>query len=154
MSPVARTLLFWVMMIALAMVLWKMATKSPESKSSQAMSYSDFMSCVDANNIASVTLIESQSTAEIHGQLRQHIQAFTVTIPKEAILDLTERLRKQGVIVEVTENKEPAPANWSTLLVNFSPIILIVGIWIYMMRRMQNRRNPPQQGGPAGGALG
>jgi cell division protease FtsH len=28
-------------------------------------------------------------------------------------------------------------ANWVSLLINFSPILLIVGIWIFMMRQMQ-----------------
>ena len=70
-SPVVRTVLFWLMMIALAFVLWQMASRPDSQKSASAMSYSDFMSQVDKNNIASAKLVVSQDTAEIQGQLRQ-----------------------------------------------------------------------------------
>jgi hypothetical protein len=106
MSPV-RTFLFWLMMVALAAVLWKMANKSSEPAVGHPMSYSDFMNCVDQNDIAKVKLIESQSTAEIQGQLRRPPRNFTLTIPKETIPDLTERLQKQGTAVNVVESRSP-----------------------------------------------
>jgi cell division protease FtsH len=149
--PVVRTVLFWLMMIALAAVLWQMSSRSSGTKPRSAISYSDFMNQVDKNNVASAKLVVSQDTAEIRGQLRDPVQNFSVTIPKEVIPELTERLRKQGTIVEVAELTHTST---SEMIINFLPIILIVGIWVYMMRRMQNRRSPPSQGGPANGALG
>jgi ATP-dependent Zn protease len=122
MSPVVRTLLFWPMMIALAAVLRKMANKDPEP--GQAMSYSDFLNCVDQINIANLNLIESQSTAEIQGRLRQPRQEFTVTIPKEAIPDLTRRLQKQGTVVDVVERKS---SDTRSQIVSFVAIALIIG---------------------------
>jgi cell division protease FtsH len=151
MPPVVRTLLFWLMMIALAAVLWKMASKGPEPASNQAMSYSDFLNCVHQNNIASVKLVESQSTAEIQGQLRRPVQEFTVTIPKEAIPDLTRRLQEQGTAVDVVERKSSGPRG---LIVNFVPIALIIGVWIYLMKRRQGSRNRSPSSGPGNGALG
>jgi cell division protease FtsH len=143
--------LFWVMMIALAVVLWEMGSRPNQSKSGSALSYSDFMRYVDQNNIASVRLLESPSIAEIQGQLREPAQNFSVTIPKEVIPELTERLRKQGTSVEVSEIKE---ATWINILIDYAPILLIVGVWVFMMKRMQFRRNPPAQSGPSTGALG
>jgi cell division protease FtsH len=150
-TPAIRTVLFWVMMIALATVLWKMANEGKDESPSRQMSYSDFMGQVDQGNIATAKLLLSPSTAEVQGTLRQGSERFTVTIPTEVIPDLTERLRKQGTTVEVAETKN---SNVSNTIINFSPIIIIIGIWIFMMRRMQNRKNPPPQGGPTSGALG
>lgn len=151
MSSTVRTILFWVMMIALAMVLWQMASRPTNQKPSSAMSYSDFMNQVDKHNVGSAKLLVSQSTARIQGQLCTPLENFIVTIPKEVIPDLTDRLRKQGATVEVAEVGD---SNWIHLLINLSPILLIVGIWIFMMRRMRNRRVPPSPAGPPGGALG
>jgi ATP-dependent Zn protease len=139
------------MIMALAFVLWQMASKPDGQKSASAMSYSDFMNQVDKSNVATAKLFDLRETAEIEGQLCQPPGQFKVTVPKEVIPELTERLRKQGVTIVVTGGSEPT---WESELINFSPIILIVGIWIYMMKHMQNRRNPPSQGGPANGALG
>ncbi len=151
MSPVVRTVVFWVMMIALAIVLWQMGSKSTDTKPRSAMSYSDFMTQVDRNNIDSAKLLMSQSTARVQGQLRDPVQNFIVTIPKEAIPDLTDRLRKQGATVEVAEVDD---SNWINLLINFSPILLIVGIWIFMMRRLRAKRQQSPPGNPSSGPIG
>jgi len=155
MSPVVRTVLFWVMMIALAVVLWGMASKpGPEKPALPRMSYSDFMGHVDKNNVASAKLIELTATAEIQAQLRDSSLKFAVTIPREVIPDLTERLRKLGAAVEVEQGVDSNKVSATSMIVNFSPIILIVVVWLFMMRQTQKKRNPPQQGGPASGALG
>ncbi len=94
-TSVRRTALFWVLMIALATVLWQMDSKEgPGHGPARAISYSDFMSRVDQNNVAGVRLVLSPSTAELRGTLRKPAQNFKVTIPKEVIPDLTERLTR------------------------------------------------------------
>ena len=147
-----RTILFWMLMIALAAVLWQMASKTgPGSNSANAMSYSEFMNNVDQNNIASAKLIESQSTARIEGRLRRPIEDFSVTIPKEVIPDLTDRLRKQGAPVEVVEAKQ---ANWANIVITIAPFIVIIALWIYIMRQRQAQakraEGPPPPNQPLG----
>ena len=144
-SPVVRTVLFWILMVALATVLWKMSSKSnrPGSGSStSSMSYSDFMAQVDKNNVSSVKILESPSTAEVQGQLRQPNASFRVTIPKESIPDVTQRLQKQGASIEVSTAVD---ANRRTTAVNFLPIIVFIAVWIFIMsrRRGGSMRNPP-----------
>lgn len=146
--PVAlRTVLFWLMMVALAAVLWKMADKSKSSgptEPSSSMSYSDFMAQVDRDNVASVRLFESPATAQVEGRLRQPQEGFRTTIPKETIPALTDQLRKQGVPVEVSEDNS---VSWSRLLVNILPFLLILALWIFMIRRRwrgtKSVQNPP-----------
>ena len=146
MSPMVRTVLFWVLMIALAIVLWQMSSKPANDKNVSQMTYSDFMNQVDKNNVGSVELFDRKETAEIDGQLCQPAQKFKVTIPKEVIPDLTERLRKQGVVIGVSSSPE---SNWLTLVLNLAPLILIIGIWIFMMKQMRTRRDQSTSGDPS-----
>ena len=152
MPAALRTVLFWVLMLVLAIVLWKMSSnsKSAASEAPSTMSYSDFMAQVDKANIMSVKLLESPATAEIDGQLREPQEKFRTTIPKETIPALTDQLRKQGVSIEVTEVKD---VRWLTLVINLSPFIVILAIWIYMMRNRMIRRSgqntPPASTTPA-----
>jgi cell division protease FtsH len=134
------------MMIALAVVLWQMASKPAGQKSGSSMSYSDFMDQVDKNNVSTARLFEFREAADIEGELRQPPEKFKVSIPKEVIPDLTERLRKQGVTITVSGATE---SNWVNVLINFSPIILIVGLWIFMMRQMRARRGQSAPGDPS-----
>lgn len=148
-----RTVLFWVLMIVLAAVLWQMASKSGADRNAPpTMSYSDFMNEVDHNNIASAKLIESPSTAQVQGKLRQPARDFTVTIPKETVRDLTERLRKQGVPIEVAERRDAKSAD---LVSMFLPIILLVMVWVFTLKQQQRaRQRPPADAPPQNRPLG
>jgi ATP-dependent Zn protease len=140
--------LFWALMCLLAVVLWQMASKDKSgapANSFSLISYSDFMAQVDKNNVSSVRLLESPATSEAEGQLREPPDQFRTTISKETIPVLTERLRKQGVRVEVSENNS---VTWPRLLVNISPLLGILALWIFMARRRW-RRNRSVQTSPA-----
>jgi cell division protease FtsH len=141
MTPVVRTILFWVLMMGLAVVLWRMSSRSPkDSDSNQQISYSDFLQQADKNNIATATFALSQSTADVSGALRDPVEAYRTTVPRESVSDLTDRLRKQGVNVSVSELPNQT---WKTYLANFAPLLLLVGFWVFMMQRMRARQMPP-----------
>jgi ATP-dependent Zn protease len=145
MSATTRTILFWLLMVALAVVLWKMADKGPgQGEPSTPMSYSDFMAQVDKSNVSSVRLLESPATAEVEGQLRDSRERFRTTIPKEAIPALTDELRKQGVPIDASEEKKPGNRD---LIVNLAPFFVIVALWIVMFvmrsRRSKTMQSPP-----------
>jgi ATP-dependent Zn protease len=151
---VQRTIVFWLMMIALAVVLWQMASKNaPSSNSASAMSYSELMNNVDRKNIATAKLIESQSTAELQGTLRQPVESFQVTVPKEVIPNLTETLRKQGVSIEVVERKEASGSAGALALAALATVLSAVVVIV--MKRKRSRAatsggTPPMQNQPLG----
>lgn len=153
-TSAVRMSLFWLMMIALAAVLWLVSSKSPNSPGVAEMSYSDFVSQVDQNNVASAKFLESRSTTQIQGQLRQPAQNFTSTIPNQAVTDLLQRLRKQGTTIDVREAMGANPASATSLLINIAPLLVIAVLALFMFSRMRNRRTPPRQGTPSNRPLG
>lgn len=150
-TPQVRTVFFWVMMIALAVVLWQMLSRGKNAPVAPQMKYSDFMNQVDKGNVGVAHLYESPSTAEIQGRLRQPPDAFRVTIPKETVPDVTERLRKQGATVEVSGTRS---AGWADTVFNFIPFILLLLIWIFMMRRRVHRPQSPPPANAANRPIG
>lgn len=140
-SPVVRTFLFWVLMVALAVVLWQIQKKPNDNESSQAISYSDFLQQADKNNIANATFVLSQNTADVHGILRDSSEEYRTTVPKESVSDLTDRLRKMGANVGVSEGGN---SGFKSTLVNLAPLVILIGFWIYMaVRRSRARMIPP-----------
>lgn len=138
MSPVVRTVLFWALMVALASVLW-LTSNTPKGRGSgRSISYSDFLQQADKNNIATSTFALSQNTADVSGNLREPAQEYRTTVPKESVSDLTDRLRKAGADVSVSEASKQ---NWQTYLANLAPPLLLVGFWIFMMQRMRRGQN-------------
>ncbi len=80
------------------------------------LSYSNFLQQVDKHNIATATLVFSQNTAEVHGELREPAREYRTTVPRESASDLTEPLRNAGVNVNVS--RMPA---WTGELSKFCP---------------------------------
>jgi ATP-dependent Zn protease len=155
-SAVTRTIIFWVMMIALAVFLWSMASRQgPQQPQASPMSYSDFMGQVDKNNVASVKLLEGRTTTKVQGTLREPATTFGATIPNEVIPDLTERLRKQGAAIEVHEATGADPASVVSLAENLAPILFIAVIAIFIFRaRKRSAQLSQRQGTPSNRPLG
>src|SRR5271155_5606042 len=122
------------MMIALAVVLWEMASRPTATRKEDEPNYSNSLAKVDSGNVKDVSILLSPNSAELQGEYRDGGKFRGVTVANTAIPDVTKALQDKGVLFNYKEGKE---ANWVNLLINFSPILLIVGIWIFMMRQMQ-----------------
>ena len=72
-------------------------------------------------------------------------ELFRTILPPIDDPQLFQLLDKQQVVVEARQKQEPSTL--SNLLVALLPWIIIVGVWIYILRRMR-------EGGPAGRLLG
>lgn len=148
MPSAVRNLLFWFLMILLAVVLWQMVSKNPSDQSSK-LSYSDFMNQVDGNNVQTANVGVAQTTADVSGKLKQPAATYRSTVPRDTLTTLLDKLRQDGVDVQVSEEKNSA----ANFIIGIAPIILLVGLWLFMMRmRMRQNSNPPNQ--PTPGALG
>jgi cell division protease FtsH len=129
-----RNILFWLVMVLLAVLLWRMTQGgSPESRELQP-SYTDFLLHVDRGNVKEVTLYLSQFSAEAQGELKDPAKKFRLTIPKESIPDLTHSLRDKAVQINI---KEVSRGDWVNIAINLLPILLFVGLWVFMFRQMQ-----------------
>ena len=72
-------------------------------------------------------------------------ELFRTILPPIDDPQLFQLLDKQQVVVEARQKQEPSTL--SNLLVALLPWIIIVGVWVYILRRMR-------EGGPAGRLLG
>jgi ATP-dependent Zn protease len=153
-TPAARMVFFFLTMALLAVVLFQTSRKSPTAPAAAAMSYSDFSSQVDKNNISSAKLLEGRSATQIQGQLRQPSQNFTATVPNEVVPELTQKLQKQGAVVDIREATGANPASATSLLINLAPLLVILLLAIFVFRMRRNRQNQTQQGTPTSGPLG
>ncbi len=112
--------------------------QAPSSGGSSQLPFSDFLSSVQNGRIAEVT-IQGQ---EVTGTYTDG-GTFKTFAPDGA--DLVTPLTERGV--EITARPEPGPSLLGTLLMSAFPILLLIAVWIYFMRRMQG-------GGGAGGVMG
>ncbi len=134
MNSTVRTILFWLLMILLAVVLWKMASTGSQSAHEDEPNFTTFLAKVQSGSVKDVTIYLAQNSAELQGEYREAGKFKGVTIANTSIPDVTKALQDHNVLYNFKEVKN---ADWLTFLMNFAPIILLVLFWIFMMRQMQ-----------------
>jgi cell division protease FtsH len=133
-NSTVRTILFWLLMILLAVVLWRMASGTSQSVKEEDSNYTNFLAKLDQSQVKEVTILLSPNSAELKGDYRDGGKFRNVTIANTAIPDITKTLQEKGVRYNYAEVKN---ADWLTFIVNFAPLMLLVAFWIFMMKQMQ-----------------
>jgi cell division protease FtsH len=121
-----RNLLFWIAAGILIIVLWSFL-QSP-SAAKKDVTFSQFMSEVEANKVEEVTIQDNQ----LRGKFTDG-QTFKTVLPS-GYADLIKILRENNVNIVV---KDTSRSPILTILVTWFPILLIIFFWIFFMRQMQ-----------------
>jgi cell division protease FtsH len=132
----ARNIAFWVVLFLLILALFNLFSGSQSSLSSRQISYSDFINRVDAGQVASVLIDGELVTA--HGKDNN---SYSAIVPQGT--DVTPELLAKGVDVQA---KAQTQSGFMSLISLWLPFLVLIGIWIFFMNRMQ--------GGGKGGAMG
>ncbi len=126
------------LMIAAGILLFMIFSgmQGQSGPSATQIAYSDFLAQAKSGEVANVT-IQGQ---EIRGSYSNGT-SFQTFAPQGS--DVVTMLSDTGV--RINAKPEPEPSLLSTLLISAFPILLLIAVWIYFMRRMQ--------GGMGGGGM-
>ena len=135
----ARNVAFWVVLFLLVLALFNLFNGSQGTQAAQGVSYSDFIQQVDQDKIASVTKDGERLTVMGKDNTR-----FTVILPGEEVApELADRLIAKGIEYKGESQEQ---SGFMSLISLWLPFLVLIGIWIFFMNRMQ--------GGGKGGAMG
>ena len=127
MNSFAKNLMLWAA-ISLVMVVLFNLFNQPQGANAK-LSYSDFMQKVNAGDVLSVKIQGHKITGVLTGGGK-----FLTYVPEDPSLVGTLMQKKVEVMAEPDEESP-----WyMTLLVSWFPMLLLVGVWIFFMRQMQN----------------
>jgi len=134
-SSTAKTILFWISIVFLGVMLWKLVSSNGATAREQTPSYSDFLVQVEKGYVKEATLYLSPNSYELQGEyVNPANQKFRVTIPKEETPQLTKVLQDKAVMLSV---KEVRSGDWVLILLNALPLLLLAGFVFFLMRQMQ-----------------
>ncbi|MGO4700233.1 ATP-dependent zinc metalloprotease FtsH [Dyella sp. 2RAB6] len=133
MNEMAKNLLLWLIIAVVLLTVFQ--SFNPHGTSSSDLPYSSFVQSVDNGNV-STAVISADQPASISGKLKDG-SAFRTVAPVLGFSTSSVVKQMQDKGVEVRQ--EPANNGFSLLglLLNWLPIILIVGVFIWFMRQMQ-----------------
>ena len=104
----------------------------PKSTTQQELTYSEFLKEVETNNISKVTIVDNSIT----GILIDGTEFSTYSPDDPEMINI---LRSKNIIIEA---KPPVKVSWwMQLLSSLLPMLLIIGIWLFMIQQMQGGGN-------------
>ena len=131
-----RNLAFWVVLFLMIVVLFNVFSSGSGGMQSREISYSEFVANVENGSIDAVTL-DGEKVSFIGGDKRE----YYAIRPGDA--DVTDLLIQNEVAIRAEQQET---SGLQAFLVSLLPFLLLIGVWIYFMNRMQ--------GGGRGGAMG
>ncbi len=137
MNDMAKNLILWVV---IALVLMSVFNNfGPRRNMAHQIAYSQFMADVKQGKIQEVT-IQDRS---IEGKT-QSGERFATFSPETDNTALVGELLQSGVVIKATPPHQQSLL--MTIFINWFPMLLLIGVWIFFMRQMQG-------GGGGRGAL-
>ncbi len=138
MNSTVKTIMFWAFIVICLILLFSVVQRGAvmSGGKEQELIQSSFLEKVQQNQVHDVTV----QGMEIHGHLKgdgKELPAFHTTI-QPAYIDLYNQLN--AAKVETTIKNEQGNILWP-LLIQIGPLVLILGIWFFIMRQMQSGGN-------------
>ncbi len=134
-SSTAKTILFWLSIVLLGVMLWRLVSANGQAAREDTPSYSEFVAHVEKGDVKEVTMYLSPNSYEIQGEYTNPPnKKFHTTIFKEDAPNLSKTLRDKQVQINV---KEVRSGDWLIILLNALPLLLLVGFCLFLMRQMQ-----------------
>lgn len=132
----ARNIAFWVVLFLLIVALFQLFSGGNSNLQSRTVGYSEFVASVESGGVASVVLDGEQ----VRYKAADGTEFVTVK-PDDA--EVTTLLIENGVPVEAKSQQQ---SGFQSFILSLLPFVLLIGVWIFFMNRMQ--------GGGKGGAMG
>jgi cell division protease FtsH len=130
MNPNLRNFALWTIIFLLVLALVTLFQGQGSRQASRDVPYSRFLDDVDQGRVQSVTI----SGNEISGTLTDGTP-FSTYSPFDP--RIVERLHERKVLISARSPQADTPW-YMSLLASWLPLMVIIGLWIFMSRQMQN----------------
>ena len=131
MNNVGRNLALWIIIALLLLTLFNLFKGQSTRDPATPLAFSEFLDRVESGQVRDVTIEGDQITGHLSGTG----QSFLTYTPDDP--GLVGRLRSNGVLINVKPSAEDEVSPVYGVLLNWLPMLLIIGVWIFFMRQMQ-----------------
>ena len=135
MNSTLKSLLFWLIIIVIGAAIWSFSNLQ---RADTTIPFNDFIAKVKGQQVEEVVLRGNQITGKFKGS---EAKVFYTVVPAcqgcgyEGLPNLLEA----GGVKYTAEDVSASP--WTMLLLQYAPIVLMIGFWIFIMRQMQSGGN-------------
>lgn len=132
MNRVFKNLAIYLLIVLIAVTALRL-TSTPEVQAAPFGTFSEFMDAVEAGQVKQVKIITEDNYQKIDG-ITTDDRSFSILAPKgyDGIINL---LRESKVIID--QEPTPVPPLWISIITSLLPILLILGVFFFIMQQGQ-----------------
>jgi cell division protease FtsH len=124
-------------LVVLGAVIWNFSASLQHGE--EKITFSEFMTRVEARKIDTVKITGNEVTGTyVGGETDPTTKPGFRTYAPSQYDGLANTLIEKGVKVDADAAN---PSTWTTFLLSYAPILLMIGFWIFIMRQMQSGGN-------------
>ena len=131
MNNMGRNIALWIIIALLLLTLFNLFQGQSKDGEATPLAFSEFLDNVESGQIRDVTIEGNQITGHLTGTG----QSFSTYAPDDPAL--VSRLRTNGVLISAQPSGDGQVSPFYGVLLNWLPMLLIIGVWIFFMRQMQ-----------------
>ncbi|MCX6550935.1 MAG: ATP-dependent zinc metalloprotease FtsH [Acidobacteria bacterium] len=130
MNSTLRSLVFWLVLVVVAVLVWNFSTTFQARD--RSVTFSEFMAWVDSGQVAQVTIAGNEVTGTTKAN-----ESFRTYAPNQ-FDGLANKLIERNVVITA---RDATVSPWASILYSWAPALLMIGFWIFFMRQMQSGGN-------------
>ncbi|MDQ1639298.1 MAG: cell division protease FtsH [Pyrinomonadaceae bacterium] len=138
-SSTARQIVFWLLIIAGALLLYKLV--NPSGKNVQPTDLTSLYSRIEKGEIKQLTVKQNETTAVDQQNNEFRVQLTNEQMKNELFKKANERNADGTAKVGKFEDDSGTSGLWWPMLITWAPLLFIIGIWVFMLRQMQSGGN-------------
>ena len=137
-SSTARQIVFWLLIIAGALLLYKLV--NPSGKNTQPLDLTTLYAKIDEGTIKQLTVKQNETVA-IDKQGNEYRTQLTNEQMKNELFKKANEKNADGTAKVIKFEDDSGTSSYWPTLVMWAPLLLILGIWVFMLRQMQSGGN-------------
>ena len=138
-SSTARQIVFWLLIIAGALLIYKLV--NPRGASSTEVDLTTIDYKIRNNELVSLTVKQSETVA-VDNRGQQYRVQLTNEAAKNELMKAAREVAPETGKPRVTKvEEEPSSSYLWPMLITWAPLLFIIAIWIFMLRQMQSGGN-------------
>src|SRR5687768_7033372 len=136
-SSTARQIVFWLLIIAGAVLLYKLV--NPRGNNSTPVDLTRIDQMIQGRQLKQVTVKQTETVA-IDNNGQEYRVALSNETAKAELLKTARQVVDGRALVPKVEEESSSSYIWP-MLITWAPLLFIIAIWIFMLRQMQSGGN-------------
>ncbi|MGI9166142.1 MAG: ATP-dependent zinc metalloprotease FtsH [Pyrinomonadaceae bacterium] len=138
MSSTARQIIFWLLIVAGALLLYKLV--NPTGKNATAIDLTALYAKIDAGEIKHLTVKQNETVALDNRNQEYRVQLTNEQMKNELFKKANEQANSKPRVEKFEDESGTSSYIWP-MLITWAPLLFIIGIWVFMLRQMQSGGN-------------